>query len=206
MDMEITTQVVFAGDSYTAKVKRDSEHPNPYQITLPPGNAGTLSVRGGNTAGTVALSNGHGIATNDIVDVHWPGFVQHGCTATVTGNNVAIASGSGTNLPALNSAVVLTKQVVRADVPVNGDGASYAAVAVIYTDVNSTEQAHVNLKDGSAGSVYARLLKANHPKVYDLDGQEDNPFDSAAITNLTASNGSADEECILYLGFLEDPT
>src|SRR5690349_15739086 len=81
---------------------------------LTPGKAGSLTTRSGNNAGVVTLSTGHGIATNDKVDVYWAGGVQYNCTATVATNAITLASGAGDNLPTQGTAVVLCKRTVIA--------------------------------------------------------------------------------------------
>lgn len=78
--------------------------------TVPMAQPGQLTIRGGNTAGTVTMTNsGHGIITGQRVDIYWTGGACYGATVgTVSGTAVPIASVSGGDvLPALNALVVI---------------------------------------------------------------------------------------------------
>lgn len=74
--------------------------------SLGPAKPGTLSVRGSNTTGTVAMTTGHGLSTGRM-DLFWDGGARYGVTGTVTGDNIAVASGAGDNLPVLTTAITV---------------------------------------------------------------------------------------------------
>ncbi len=78
------------------------------EVSVPAGKVGTLSVRGSATAGTAALSTGHGITTAQIVDLYFTGGVRRGVTVgTVSGNNVPFTGGTGNDLPTLNDPITV---------------------------------------------------------------------------------------------------
>lgn len=95
---------------------------------VPAAKAGTLTVRGGNTAGTLTLGTGHGVITGDRLDVFWATGCRYGCVVgTVSGNNVPITGGAGDNLPALNF-------TIQASVPTSeGQWALDATTVVVVT-------------------------------------------------------------------------
>lgn len=78
------------------------------QPTIAAAKGGTLSVRGSNTAGSLALGAGHGITTGMIIDIFWTvgGVSGHRAgvsVGTVSGNTVPFSGGGGDNLPILTS-------------------------------------------------------------------------------------------------------
>lgn len=201
----INSQLNFGGISLSKKTEVDASHPNVFVETLPVGKAGTLTARTDANTGSATLGSGHGITDGMIVDIRWAAGVRYGMTVgTVASLVVPVDGGAGDDLPATSTALVLTEQV-SINTPIDGDNAKLAALVAHYDDVASTAKAHVNLVDSGAASIYARTLKANRPRNYDLeDGEDDNPFTGNAITACKASNGSATEECDLYLMFHED--
>jgi hypothetical protein len=75
---------------------------------LPAAKAGTLSTRSSDTAGTLTLGTGHGVASDTKLDVYWSNGTRVNVTVgTVAGNAVPITSGSGDNLPAQGAAVTV---------------------------------------------------------------------------------------------------
>ncbi|MBK9128182.1 MAG: hypothetical protein IPM13_10320 [Phycisphaerales bacterium] len=65
-----------------------------------PGKRGTLTTRTSDTAGTLTMESGHGIATGNTIHVYWDGGKRIGVTVgTVSGTSVPISGGSGDNLP-----------------------------------------------------------------------------------------------------------
>ena len=81
----------------------------PIDTVLPVGQAGTLTTRTDNDTGVATLSTGHGIISTDKVDVFWTGGSRYNMTATVATNAVTVDGGSGDNLPAQDTVLVVTK-------------------------------------------------------------------------------------------------
>jgi len=78
---------------------------------------GTLTARGGNTAGTVTAP-GHGLAEEDHADVFWIGGARdHMDVGAVNGNDVPVSGGTGSDLPGVETAVTITESFVGPLVP-----------------------------------------------------------------------------------------
>jgi hypothetical protein len=68
--------------------------------------SGTLSVRSNDTSGMATLAAGHGIATGQLFNVEWSGGGRSEVVAgTVDGQNVPFSGGTGSVLPAQDTAV-----------------------------------------------------------------------------------------------------
>lgn len=88
----------------------DVEASQSFEITVTYDNAGTLTTRTSNTAGTVTVTAAHNIVTATTKNVRWQGGARTGVTigavsATTAGSTVAFSGGSGTNLPAQDAAI-----------------------------------------------------------------------------------------------------
>jgi len=87
------------------------------QIALSPAaltaaKAGTLTTRTDDDTGVITLTAGHGITDSDIVAVFWTGGFRTLMTVTAyDATTVSIDGGSGTVLPADESAVTIAKAV-----------------------------------------------------------------------------------------------
>jgi len=91
---------------------------------------GILTARGGNTTGTITAA-GHGLVAGDRADVFWSGGARdHVLVGTVSGDNVPISSGTGDNLPAEITAVLITESFVGPLVPYD-----HGLVVYDYADV-----------------------------------------------------------------------
>ena len=97
---------------------------------------GSLSTRTDDNTGVATLSTGHGILTNDVVDVYWDGGVRFGMLATVSGNAVSLDGGAGDNLPAQDTAVTVVKQT---PIEVNFDGDTLKIIGIFYRNTADTE-------------------------------------------------------------------
>lgn len=163
----------------------------PQSVTMPAGKAGTLTTRSDDNTGVATLSTGHGIASLDVCDVYWTGGVRYGMTATVSTNAVTLDGGAGTVLPAQDTAVVVCKQVTI-DIDFVGDNvtAIVAAMAV---------RGHLHFVAGDDSSIFAVELLAGEAWDWTTDNGVDNPFASATVASLVASNGS-ETASTLYLG------
>ena len=181
------------------------DHPNPYVVVLPAGTAGTLTTRTDNNTGVATLAGGHGLTTGDKVDAYWSGGFRYGMDATVAVNDITIDGGVGDNLPLLNAAVVVTKQV-SINTAIDGDNIQVIGVALEAASAGSTGKGHLDFQDDTDTTVLAMSLVADAPLVWNVAGGQANPFAGAPIVACQASNGSSMEALTLKILSLEDST
>jgi len=105
-----------AGQTVPVQITRQADGIGQWTPSVPAGKAATNWTKTDNDTGVAVLPTGHGIATNEKVDVFWDGGRRYGMTATVVPNgatdNVTVDLGSGANLPASGTSVVVSKRQV----------------------------------------------------------------------------------------------
>lgn len=191
------------GVSIQRTLTRTGDGGIPYDVSLAPGKAGTLSTRTDDDTGVVTLSGGHGIATSDVVDVFWSGGRRYGMTATVATNDVTVDGGAGDAFPVEDTAVVLCKQT-QINLTIDGDNCEFLVVEASATDSASPAKASVDFQDASSASIEALHLTANVPRIWDLDAGDTNAFTGNIITKALASNGSSSETLTLKICGVQD--
>jgi hypothetical protein len=149
------------------------------QTRIPAARSGVLTTRTDNNTGVVTLSTGHGVITDDRVDVYWKNEsnvweFRYGMSATVAGNAVTVDLGGGDNLPDEASQVILNV-AHEEDLVFIGDNTvalgvgGEAAGVVVFEDDANAETFHVFV--GGPESAF----------VWDSEGGVENPFEG--ITN-----------------------
>ncbi len=73
-------------------------------VSIGPAKAGTLTTRTNATSGVITMSGGHGI-TSGTGDLYWGVGKRIGVTLSVATNAITISGGTGTDLPAQDSAI-----------------------------------------------------------------------------------------------------
>lgn len=196
--LQVTAQVSSGMRSIAGVVTKTADGIISKDTSLPAGKAGTLSTRTSNTAGEATLAADHGIATGNVVDVHWVGGVHYGVTVgTVSGTAVPLTdSGSGDNYPAEDFAIVVTKQV---EITASFDGDDAELMAAI-----CDQNAHLDFQDVSA-SLFAMSLTAGVPWAWGADMGTANPLTGNACVKILASNGSV-TAATLKVDILHDTT
>jgi len=112
---------------------------------------GTLTTRTDDDTGVATLSTGHGIESDDVVDVYWAGGIRYGMTATVAVNAVTVDGGDGDNLPIQDTAVTV---VVQTDWEMDFDGDDVQIIGVFYRNPSDTgAKAHVDFQDSEDAQV-----------------------------------------------------
>lgn len=206
--MNVTYGVSLAGGGIAiqpAPISRSGDGLVSHEVTLPVGAAGTLTTRTDNDTGEVTAA-GHGLAQNDKVDVHWPSGVRYGMTVgVVAGNVVPIDLGAGDNLPAQDTAVVITKQVAIVT-NIDGDNLKILGIMAKATNPASAAKAHADMQDSGNATIEEIDLTANQPQIHDITGGAANVFTGNPITSVKASNGSSSEELTLQILALADST
>lgn len=150
---------------------------------LAAGLAGTLGTRSSDTAGILTMGAGHGIVTGDVIDVSWAGGEQLGCAATVDGNAVTIASGTGDALPVATTAIVAS--VPRSlDQQFDGDD-------VVLWFINGTGKMTVRYLDAADAEIHSVTLDSSASVSIWSAGRGTNPFAGESIARVTLSNHAA---------------
>lgn len=190
------------GISVQQSVTRSGDLTVAAQVTLPAGKSGTLTTRTDDNTGQLTVASGHGITASDTVDVYWSGGRRYGVDVTATASTtIDIDLGSGDNLPAQSTAVVVVKQVA-ANVMIDGDNAKLVVVNFAVPGT-STAKSRVTFFDAVAGggsAVGSGLdLTANEPSVTDVTGGDSNGYTGNVILSFVASNGGTAEGTLQVL-------
>jgi len=156
--------------------------------------AGELTVRGGNTSGTITLDPGHSVVSGR-VDVYFADGKRRGMTGTVTGDSLAITGGSGDNLPALNAAVTAMNPEVETMV-FDGDDMQALLVTgdtgprfqVVVTDASDVELLLIELEEPAALNSYSWVF-----------GVGTNPLDGDTVGKVYISQDLESENDIQFL-------
>ena len=190
------------GISVQQSVTRNGDLTVAAQVTLPAGKSGTLTTRTDDNTGQLTVASGHGITASDTVDVYWSGGRRYGVDVTaVASTTIDIDLGSGDNLPAAATAVVVCKQVV-ANVMIDGDNAKLVVVnfAVPGTSTAKSRVTFFDAVSGGGSAVGSGLdLAANEPSVTDVTGGDANGYTGSVILSLAASNGGTAEGTLQVL-------
>lgn len=179
------------------------------QVTLPAGKSGTLTTRTDNNTGVVTVATGHGITASDTVDVYWSTGRRYGVDVTaVGGTTIDIDLGSGDNLPAQSTAVVVCKQVV-VNKAIDGDNAGiigFLAELAASTGFGVRITFFDAVSAGGSAVGNGIDLDPNSPFVLDIEGGATNLLTGSPILSFVASNGDGSNACTLKIQGLQDVT
>lgn len=202
----INTSAVGGGIAISSSFARTADGVCAREIALPAGKAGTLTTRTDNDTGVATVETGHGITDSDTVDVFWSGGRRYGMTVSATtSTTISVDGGTGDNLPAQDTAVVVAKQV-RMDTAEIGDNLSVVAMEQRYADPTVDDPSHVTFFDAGDTEIYPFDLQPNTPVVNDIAGGVANPFAGEAVTYAMVSNGSAAAAATFKFIALHDST
>jgi hypothetical protein len=170
-----------------------------YEVALPALVAaqanGTLTTRTDDNTGVVTLATGHGILTNDVVDVYWAAGVRYGMDATVSGSAVTVDGGAGDVLPSESTTGMQVVKQTEIN-PLNLDGDAAQVVGVLYRNAQTAAaKAHVDLQDSGSATiaehdlvVETQLGGLNH--VTNIAGGDANIYTGNPITKGFASHNA----------------
>lgn len=193
-----------------ASIVRTGDHPNVFEVTLPPGTSGTLSTRTDDDTGVITAA-GHTLQVGDKVNVYWSGGRRYGMTVSaVAGNDVTVGTGAsevgaGDVFPAQSTAVVITEQV-QINSQIDGDAIQIIGVMAQSADPASTTKVNVDMQDAGGASIEVLDLTANQPVITDVAGGATNIYTGNVIEKTLAANGSSTETITLKILSLEDST
>ena len=195
-----------SGVSIANPVTRTGDSLKVWEVSLPVAEAGSLTTRASDTAGTITMTDGgHGIATGEVVDIYWSGGVAYGATVgTVSGTSVPFTGASGDVLPIATTAVTVAEQV-SINSTIDGDNIVIIGFELSLTS-GSTDKAHLDMQDSGAATIEEIDLTANTPVVHDITGGATNVFTGNVITTTLASQGGTTAAATLKIVSLEDST
>ena len=179
------------------------------EVTLPAGKSGTLTTRTDDNTGVVTVASGHGITASDTVDVYWATGRRYGVDVTTAGaTTLDIDLGSGDNLPAQSTAVVIVKQVV-VNKAIDGDNVEIIGfLATLAADTGfGVRITFFDAVSGGGSAVGNGIdLDPNSPFVLDIEGGATNLLTGSPILSFVASNGDGSNACTLKIQGLQDVT
>lgn len=155
-------------------------------ITVPAAEAGELTTRTSDTAGTLTMDDSaHTINTGDRLDLYWTGgSCRDALVGTVSGASVPFTGAQGDVLP-IATTEIMAAVPVEVDVVVDGDN----LVALLMANISAIGQAQIVLEDdGAAEAYFARLGIACSRTWHDADGT-DNPIAGDLIEKAYLSHG-----------------
>ena len=187
--------VALAGISIQSSTTRTDSGQVSHEVTLPAADAGTLSTRTSDTAGTATLGAAHGIQTGDVVDIYWAGGVAYGATVgTVAGTSVPFTLASGDVLPAQDTAITMAKQVL---INTDFDGDNMSMLAVV-----STKRGHVHFQEEDGTGIKAQEMLAGEGWTWASNTGIVNPLAGNPVGQVMATNGDATGTTTLKIGVL----
>jgi hypothetical protein len=156
----------------------------PQNIDLAAAKTGTLSTRTNDTAGTLTMTNGHGIVDGDRIAIFWGAGVAYLATVgTVATNSVPFTGAAGTVLPIATTAV--TVQVMTPlDVDFDGDKAEIVMASF-------TRRGVIVFEDASNTVLDAEALAAGEGYVYISGISQSNPLAGDPVDEVWIANGDS---------------
>lgn len=184
----INKTINVAGISVSAVIQRTGEGSiGQDPVTLPAGQAGTLSTRTDNDTGVVTVAEGHGITDADTVDVYFDDGVRYGMSVTAyDSTTITVDGGAGDNLPAEDDTVIVG---VRTEVNMDVDGDDIQMIVAV-----CDQRAHLVFQDSGPLTLAAvEIPTANEPWEWAADTAIANPLTGNAVDAVQVSNGSTTE-------------
>jgi hypothetical protein len=171
----------------------EADHPNPFEIDVPAGLAGELTARVDANTGTVTVATGHGITTSHLVDMYTTAGVlirKDMTVSSTTGTTVVVDAGSGSDLPALNDDLVISRQQPAVTL-IDNDNIKFFAICLespVAAGVVPFGRAIFEEADDT--DVAELTLGVNQPQFANIAGGQANPLAGEAITKCRISNGN----------------
>jgi hypothetical protein len=182
----------------------EAEHPNPFEVAVPAAVAGTLSTRTDNDTGVLTVASGHGITTDDTVDLYDASgdLIRKDMDVTaVTGTTISIDAGSGSNLPSATTAVIVCKQTLITSL-IAGDDIQFIVIGLDLPGVNQAKGRAI-FEQADDTDIFEATLKG--PMSWNIAGGQTNDFAGVTVakTRVTHPQVVAGKFKIISM---EDPT
>ncbi len=153
------------------------------EVSVSPGDAGTLSTRTDNDTGVVTVDDsGHAFTISDRVDIYWTGGCRRGMAVTnVSGADVSIDGGAGDNLPTQSTEVTLIEPTLL-DIVFSGTNCK----AIL---LHTTKLGQFVFVSSGPTEQYQVELAANKSREWEDANGVDNPITGDSITGVYVSHG-----------------
>lgn len=199
--MDLTLAV--GGITLQGVISREAEGQISQEVELPAADAGSLTTRTSDTAGTLTMSDaGHGISTGDKIDIFWTDTggnakCAYGATVgTVSGTSVPFTLAGGDVLPAVDSNVTAD---VLVEINTDFDGDDVQIIGL-----QSTLVGHFDFQDSGDASLHQAKLTALEPWFWVADTGTTNPLTGNPVDKLFVSNGDSSSAATVKLGVSYD--
>ena len=153
-----------------------------FPIDLAAANAGTLSTRTSDTAGTLTLGAEHTVVTADVIDIYWAdGMCYSAVVGTVAGTSVPFTGVLGDVLPTEDDPITA--------VAVKEIDTDFVGTLLVCIGAKCDQKAHLTFM--ASASVALELdLVANEAWMWVNGGTAVNPLTGDAITSVLMTQGS----------------
>jgi len=181
----ISITAAVAGISIQSTISRTGGGQEAHEVSLPAGQAGTLTTRTDDDTGEVTLTATPAVEQNDIVDVYWAGGKRVGMTVgIVVGNAVPIDGGAGDVLPTEDDAVIVTERVQVDDIEFDGDSIKLLVIGC-------SQRASIDFEESGPASIAVFEITAANEEYHWADEQGvSNPLTGNPVIQAQCSNGS----------------
>jgi hypothetical protein len=186
------------GQTIPVQISRSEDGAGQWSPRLPAGKKSTNWTKTDSDTGTATLADGHGIQTGDKVDIFWTGGRRYNMTASVSGDNVTVDVGSGDDLPASGTAVVLSKRLV-----VN---AAFDPDDMSVLLVTTSRRASIAFANSSGAAPLALDLDAGECCLWWADSGIARPMAGNPVASIWVGNGDGDNACDVTISVLYDST
>jgi hypothetical protein len=192
------------------QITREGNHPNPYEVQLPLAVAGEFKDVDNNAA-NVELPADHGLDDGaGTFDVYWTDngaklrYVVDG-DVDAANNVMELANGSGDGPYPANNTACQVSAVTEINTSIDGDESKLMSIAIMDPTNPSTKPlGHVQFVDVGGAEIAEVDLRANEPRVWDLEGGDNNEFTGNVIRKAYASANSTAQAQGLKILSLED--
>lgn len=182
------------GNSVQVEIEAEAVQTRDSEVSA--GKVGVLSTRTDADTGVATLSGGHGVSSSDRVDVYWTGGSRRGMAATVSSNDVTIDGGSGDDLPAQSTEVVVMVCTEEAHVVTGNDVKALA----LYTPARGT----FVFAESDDSEVFAVTLDAGGVFHWWEGSGLTNPLAGGAVTKVFLTHADSESAQTMKIGILHN--
>ncbi len=185
----ISEQVTIGGIAFGSTIYRTEEGAITHTPPLAAGIAGTLGTRTGDNTGVITVASGHGVTTDDFVDVYWTDAngelqVQVKCDVTAQdATTISIDLGVGDVLPAQDYTVTVGVRV-EIDSDFDGDLMSVLAIAC-------DKDCHCHFEEEDGTSILAQKISGGELFRWVSEQDVANPLTGNPVGQIMVSCGEA---------------
>lgn len=151
----------------------------PVNTAVPAGRASLEWTKTDANTGMALLATGHGFTTGDVADVSWDGGKRWNLAVTVSGDEVTLDGGDGDDLPANETAVIVSRVVA---IPEDWEGTD---LVLLIAEMNQPGTLVFMGTDGALPWVHD--LAAHEPFLWFRGCGPENPLEGGTVTSVHVS-------------------